>query len=36
MEDTAVSFRRMLDTYYIGTEEEKVVWVNAVTELSQG
>ena len=36
MEDTAVSFRRMLDTYYIGTEEEKAVWVNALTELSQG
>ena len=36
MKDTAVSFRRMLDTYYIGEEEEKADWVNALTELSQG
>ncbi len=36
MDDASGSFRCLLDTYYTGTEEEKVLWVNALAELSQG
>ncbi len=34
--DAARSFRRMLDTYYSGSEEEKDTWSAALAELSQG
>ena len=36
IKEAAGSFRRMLDAYYIGTDEEKDVWANALAELSQG
>ncbi len=32
----AGSFRRMLDAYYIGAEEEKDFWADALAKLSQG
>ena len=34
--DAASSFRRMLDTYYTGSEEEKSTWSDALADLSQG
>ncbi len=34
--DAAGSFRRMLDTYYTGSEQEKNTWSAALAELSQG
>ncbi len=36
LEDAKDSLRRMLDTYYTGTDEEKKVWAGALAELSQG
>ncbi len=35
-EVAAGSFRRMLDAYYIGAEEEKDFWADALADLSQG
>ena len=35
-EDAAGSFRRMLDAYYTGAEEEKDFWAAALAKLSQG
>ena len=34
--DATASLRRMLDTYYIGTESEKDYWANRLAELSRG
>ncbi len=34
--DAAGSFKRMLDTYYTGSEQEKNTWSAALAELSQG
>ncbi len=36
LEDATNSLRRMLSTYYAGTDEEHAVWANALAELSQG
>lgn len=36
IKDAAGSFRRMLNTYYTGEEEEKLIWANTLAELSQG
>jgi len=36
LEDAVVSFRRMVDAYYNGTDEQKVAWTRALAELSQG
>ena len=34
--DAACSFRRMIDTYYSGSDQEKDIWADALAELSQG
>ncbi len=34
--DAAGSFRRMIDTYYSGSDKEKDLWADALAELSQG
>ncbi len=34
--DAAGSFRRMIDTYYSGSDQEKDIWADALAELSQG
>ncbi len=36
MEEATTSFRRMLDAYYGGTNEEKMLWAKALAKLSQG
>lgn len=36
LEDASGSFRRMIDTYYTGSDEEKSVWSTTLAELSQG
>ncbi len=36
IEDAAGSIRRMLDTYFTGSDEEKTNWSTALAELSQG
>ncbi len=36
MEETASSFRCLLDRYFTGKEKQRALWANALAELSQG
>ncbi len=36
LDESKTSLERMINAYYVGSKEEKDIWVNALAELSQG